>query len=83
VEGPERVWAKKFAVAANDRWNAMLDAQATAAGFTVVDVYHAYNGPDGTLPAGHFDAGGGHPNQAGHDAIAGLLATVDLSALQR
>jgi len=82
VDGEQRAWAKQFAVDANERWNAMLEERAVAAGFAVADVYHAYNGPDGGVPAGHFDAGGGHPNQAGHDAIAALLATVDLVALK-
>jgi hypothetical protein len=81
VEGAERAWAKRFAVAANDRWNAMLAERARAAGFQLVDVYHALNGPDGTDPDTQFSAGGGHPNQAGHDLIAGLIAEVDLSAL--
>ncbi|MFZ2501460.1 MAG: SGNH/GDSL hydrolase family protein [Nocardioides sp.] len=81
VEGAERAWAKRFAVAANDRWNAMLAERAKAAGFTVVDVYHAVNGPQGMDPGTQFSAGGGHPNQAGHDLIAGLINQVDLSAL--
>jgi GDSL-like Lipase/Acylhydrolase family len=81
VQGAERAWAKQFAVAANDRWNAMLAERAQAAGFAVVDIYHALNGPEGTEPVTQFDAGGGHPNQAGHDLIAGLIAKVDLSAL--
>jgi hypothetical protein len=82
VEGAERVWAKRFAVAASDRWNAMLAERAKAAGFTLVDVYHAMNGPQGTDPGSQFSGEGlGHPNQAGHDLIAGLISEVDLSAL--
>lgn len=80
VKGADRVWAKQFAVTANDRWNVMLGERAKASGFAVVDVYHAVNGPDGTTPA-QLIPEGGHPNQAGHDAIAALLAGVDLSAL--
>ncbi|MFC5178841.1 GDSL-type esterase/lipase family protein [Nocardioides taihuensis] len=81
VQGVERAWAKRFAVAANDRWNEMLAERARAAGFQLVDIYHALNGPDGTDPGAQFSAGGGHPNQAGHDLIADLIAQVDLSAL--
>jgi hypothetical protein len=82
VQGAERAWAKRFAVAANDRWNEMLAERARAAGFELVDIYHALNGPDGTDPGTQFSAGGGHPNQAGHDLIAGVIAEVDLSALE-
>lgn len=81
VKGAERTFAKRFAVAANDRWNAMLAERAKAAGFTLVDIYHAVNGPQGMDPGTQFSAGGGHPNQAGHDLIAGLITQVDLSAL--
>lgn len=82
VTGADRVWAKQFAVTANNRWNVMLGERAKASGFAVVDVYHAVNGPDGTTPA-QVIPDGGHPNQAGHDVIAALLVDVDLSALTR
>lgn len=81
VKGAERAWAKRFAVAANDRWNEMLAERAQAAGFELVDIYHALNGPKGKDPGTQFSAGGGHPNQAGHDLIADLIAEADLSAL--
>jgi hypothetical protein len=73
--------AKAWAVAAYDRWSAMQTERATAAGFQVVDTYHAANGPDGTrdlVPELNED---GILNAAGHDLFASLLAGVDLSAI--
>ena len=83
VRGAERAWARKFAVAANDRWNVMLAERAEAAGCTVVDIYHAFNGADGTKAvARFFPSGTSTPNQAGQDLIASLVTQVDLGALQ-
>ncbi len=73
--------AKAWAVAAYDRWSAMQTEHAKAAGFQVVDTYHAANGPDGTrdlVPELNED---GRLNAAGHDLFASLLAGVDLSAI--
>lgn len=83
VKGADRVWAKKFAIAANDRWNAMPAERAAAAGFDVVDVYHAVNGVDGATPAqALFVPDSPLPNEAGHDLITGLLDSVDLNAIK-
>jgi lysophospholipase L1-like esterase len=78
----ERDEVKAWAVAAYDRWNAMLEERATAAGFQYVDLYHAFNGPDGeSVYYPELSDDGTHPNQQGHDLIAEGLAAVDLSAL--
>jgi lysophospholipase L1-like esterase len=75
---------KAWAVSAYDRWNTMLTERATAAGFQVVDLYHAFNGADGTMTDyPEFTDDGAHPNQAGNDLIASKLAAVDLSAIDK
>jgi lysophospholipase L1-like esterase len=71
---------RAWAVAAYDRWNAMLAERAAAAGFVVVDIYHEFNGPAGDRPMGSLSADGAHPSQAGHDVIARKLAEVDITA---
>ena len=72
---------KAWAVAAYDRWNAMLTERAEAAGFVVVDLYHAFNGPDGSQPPGVLWGDGTYPSPAGYDLITAMLADVDLSVL--
>ncbi len=81
VAPEERDAVREWAVAAYERWNAMLAEQADIAGFVLVDLYHAFNGVDGTRPSGALSVDGAHPSQAGNDLIADLLAEVDLSAL--
>jgi hypothetical protein len=74
--------AKAWAVAAYDRWAAMQTERATAAGFQVIDNYHAFNGPDGTaalIPA-YMDPPS-ELNAGGHDLFASQLTEVDLTAL--
>ena len=73
---------KAWAVAAYDRWAAMQTERATAAGFQVIDNYHAFNGPDGTaalIPA-YLDPPS-ELNAGGHDLFASQLTEVDLSAI--
>jgi lysophospholipase L1-like esterase len=61
-------------VVLHDAWNAMLCDSATASGFDCVDVYHAFNGADGsTASAGLLAADYTHPSQKGNDVIASLL----------
>lgn len=73
---------KAWFVATYDRWNAMIQEQAGAAGYQYVDVYHAFNGPDGTSSYyPRYTDDGVHPNQAGNDAIVGVLRSVDVSAI--
>ena len=75
---------KAWVVAAYDRWNTMLTERATAAGFQVIDLYHAFNGVDGTRSGyPEFTDDGAHPNQAGNDLIASKLAEVDLSTIDK
>ena len=74
---------EKVIVDAYDKWNAMLCKQAAAHGFACIDVYHAFDGPQGTRPAGDLTVDGAHPSQEGNDLIAALLAKVDVSAVTR
>jgi hypothetical protein len=64
-----------------DRWNPMLCGQAARHGFTCVDVYEAFNGPDGSRPTGKLTIDGAHPSQAGNDLIAELLGEIDVNAI--
>lgn len=63
-----------------DGWNEMLCETASAHGFICVDIYGAFNGPEGTTPPGSklgYDYT--HPSQSGHDVIASLLREIDVS----
>ena len=52
----------------------MVCGPAEAEGFGCVDVYHLFNGPHATEPAGDLLARDyTHPSQQGNDKIAGLL----------
>jgi lysophospholipase L1-like esterase len=77
---PARVDAVVQKVASTfDHWNAEQCAAADATGFACVDTYHLINGPDGRTPGGALLADdASHLSQAGHDAVARLLASVDL-----
>lgn len=58
----------------HDAWNTMLCQSATEHGFDCVDVYHAFNGADGSTPSGDLVADDyTHPSQQGNDEIARLL----------
>lgn len=62
-----------------DGWNTMLCDAGTAYGFACVDVYHAFNGDDGTEAAGdNLGDDYSHPSQQGNTVIADLLADIDL-----
>lgn len=68
----EVVAGTKLAV---DAWDRMMCEAATTNGFTCVDIYHSFNGPDGTDAAADLLAADyTHPSQAGNDRIAQLLA---------
>jgi lysophospholipase L1-like esterase len=61
-------------VVLHDAWNTMLCDSAKSNGFDCVDVYHAFNGEDGSKPSGGLLADDyTHPSQAGNDEIARLL----------
>ena len=76
---PEQV---RKTVVLHDMWNRMLCAAAERNGFTCVDVYRAFNGPDGTRPSGELLAEDyTHPSQEGNDAIADLLVEAGFEPL--
>jgi lysophospholipase L1-like esterase len=81
VAEADRAEALDWTLAAYERWNSMLSERAAAAGFTYVDLYHAFNGPDGTRPPGDLSSDGAHPSAKGDRLIAEMLAEVDLSTL--
>ncbi|WP_392544287.1 SGNH/GDSL hydrolase family protein [Oryzobacter telluris] len=58
----------------HDAWNTMLCASATQHGFDCIDLYHAFNGADGSTASGDLVAADyTHPSQKGNDLIARLL----------
>ena len=68
----ETYWFQQFTAAQCE--------EAEAAGATCIDVYHAFNGPDGTEPAAELVAADyTHPSQAGNDVIRDLLIDAGLS----
>ncbi len=61
-------------VVIHDAWNEMLCDSATANEFVCVDIYHAFNGPDGNDPAGPLLASDYvHPSNDGNALIAETL----------
>jgi lysophospholipase L1-like esterase len=62
------------------QWTAAQCEEAEAAGAACIDVYHAFNGSDGTEPATELMAADHtHPSQAGNDVIRDLLIDAGLS----
>lgn len=60
-------------------WNAQECAVAIESGFNCLDVYHAFNGPDGLTPAGDLlELDYTHPSKKGNALIADLLMAADL-----
>ena len=61
-------------------WNAALCTEAEAIDAICVDVYRAFNGADGTRPAGDLVVPGDytHPSQKGNDTIRDLLESSPL-----
>ena len=70
-----------WTLAAYDRWNMMLEERAEAAGFQVVDLFHAINGPDGSRVVGDLSDDGRHPNAKGDAFYVRQLEAVDLKVL--
>jgi lysophospholipase L1-like esterase len=60
-------------------WRAALCEEAEAVEAVCVDVYSAFNGADGTEPAGSYLADYAHPSQEGNDLIRDLLLEADLT----
>ncbi|HET8768284.1 MAG TPA: SGNH/GDSL hydrolase family protein [Pedococcus sp.] len=66
----------------HDAWNSMLCGSATRHGFRCADVYHAFNGADGTRPSGTLLADDyTHPSQTGNDTIARVLTGLGFAPL--
>ena len=58
----------------HDPWNRMLCESAERHGFVCADIYHAFNGKDGTKPSGDLLAADyTHPSDAGNERIARVL----------
>ena len=58
----------------HDSWNRMLCRSAEQHGFGCADIYHVFNGPDGTKPSGDLLAADyTHPSDRGNARIAGVL----------
>jgi hypothetical protein len=65
-----------------DDWNAMNCATAATHGFVCADLYHAFNGADGTGSVGRYVAPDfTHPNREGQRIMANLLGHIDLAPL--
>ncbi len=74
--GPAHLTTEQIAtvVMFHNLWDRMLCASATAHGFTCADIYHAFNGPDGTRASGNLlGPDYTHPSQKGNDVIAKTL----------
>jgi lysophospholipase L1-like esterase len=70
------------AVTIKDRFNSAMCEVAALHDAVCVDVYHAFNGPDGMAPAGALLAPDRtHPSASGHELIADLLADAGLEPL--
>ena len=62
-----------------DAWNEQECALAVESGFVCIDLYHAFNGPDGMSPAGDLlELDYSHPSQKGNALIADLLMEADV-----
>ncbi|WP_168207530.1 SGNH/GDSL hydrolase family protein [Microlunatus elymi] len=68
----------------HDAWNRMICRSAEQHGFTCVDVYHAFNGPQGTESPGSLLADDyTHPSNSGNALIAELLIDKGFDPLLR
>lgn len=65
-----------------DEWNNVLCSAAEANGFTCVDIYHAFNGPDGAEAAGDLLAADyTHPSEEGNELITRLMTAEGFAPL--
>ncbi|WP_158437750.1 SGNH/GDSL hydrolase family protein [Naasia lichenicola] len=78
---PERLQAiNDLVVPIYDAWNATQCASAEANGFACIDTYHLINGMDGREPVtSSVGPDFTHLSQAGHEAVAHLLESVEVS----
>ena len=66
----------------HDAWNTMLCDSAEANGFVCADIYHEFDGPDGTKPSGELlGPDYTHPSQKGNDLIAKTLISEGFAPL--
>jgi lysophospholipase L1-like esterase len=66
-----------------DRFSRAICTAAKVKGVRCADVYHAFNGPNGTRFDGRYVASDHvHPNQRGHTLIAALLAKLGYAPLR-
>ena len=66
----------------HDAWNTMLCQSAEEHGFGCADIYHAFNGPDGTKPSGDLLAADyTHPSDQGNARIARALVAQGFAPL--
>lgn len=71
-----------LSVAIFDQWNRMDCDAAKSHGFACADIYHAFNGPDGTGSVEDFVSDDfTHPSTKGQARMAQALATVDIGSL--
>jgi lysophospholipase L1-like esterase len=76
---PEGVAATAAVIAA---WNDMICGAAEANGVACADISTAFNGKDGTEPAGELLAGDyTHPSDKGNEVIAGVLTKLGFEPL--
>jgi lysophospholipase L1-like esterase len=76
VGGPAHLTKEQIAtvIMFHNLWDRMLCASATARGFSCADIYHVFNGPDGTRASGDLlGPDYTHPSQKGNDVIAKAL----------
>lgn len=83
VDADVMVAAYSIFASAMDAWNKADCAAASAHGFLCGDIYHAFNGPDGTESIAPFvnPADFVHPSEAGQAVMAELLQRVDVSSI--
>jgi lysophospholipase L1-like esterase len=80
AEGPElSADVSAVIVHALDRWRTALCAEAERVDAVCIDVFGAFNGPDGTQSSGELLASDhAHPSQLGNDVILDLLVNSQL-----
>ena len=69
-------------IAFHDEWNTMLCQTAEQDGFRCADIYHAFNGPDGSKASGELLAEDyTHPSDKGNAKIAEVLVELGYQPL--
>ncbi|HYO19879.1 MAG TPA: SGNH/GDSL hydrolase family protein [Dermatophilaceae bacterium] len=74
--------AERASTAIFDSWNAMICTAAEQHGFACADIYHAFNGPEGSKASGDLLAGDYiHPSDKGNALIAETLTAQGFAPL--